>query len=94
MSVWTYRKRPLVIEAVPALAVLRAIDDNWLRVPHWIRHAWLDHHIDLQGNYVLVRTLEGVVSAEQGDWIVRGIAGELYPVRGDIFADTYEKVDV
>lgn len=39
---------------------------------------------------VRVRTLEGTMTARPGDWIVKGVAGEVYPVRADIFAATYE----
>lgn len=37
-----------------------------------------------------ITTLEGVMQADEGDWIVEGIVGELWPVKPDIFAKTYE----
>ena len=37
-----------------------------------------------------ILTLEGVVIAQPGDWIIRGVKGELYPCKPDIFAATYE----
>lgn len=42
---------------------------------------------------MLIDTLEGVMIARPGDWIIRGIKGELYPCKADIFAATYEMVD-
>jgi hypothetical protein len=42
---------------------------------------------------IRIRTLEGVMTVSNGDWIVRGIRGEFYPVKPDIFAQTYEAVD-
>ena len=39
---------------------------------------------------LLIPTLEGTMRAEVGDWIIRGVKGELYPCRADIFAATYE----
>lgn len=39
-----------------------------------------------------IRTLEGEIYADQGDYIIRGIKGELYPCKPDIFAETYESV--
>ena len=39
-----------------------------------------------------MRTLNGSVTASVGEWIVRGVAGELYPCRNDIFRATYEEV--
>jgi len=41
---------------------------------------------------LLIKTLEGTVRAELGDWIVSGIQGEYYPVRADIFTATYTPV--
>lgn len=41
---------------------------------------------------MLIRTLEGEMIARSGDWIIRGVKGELYPVKPDIFAATYEPV--
>lgn len=44
------------------------------------------------GDKLLIVTPEGVMSAAAGDWIIRGVAGELYPCRPDIFDATYEPV--
>lgn len=40
-----------------------------------------------------IETLEGLMVASKGDWIIRGIQGELYPCKPDIFAETYEPVE-
>ena len=40
-----------------------------------------------------ISTLEGVMTASNGDWIIRGVKGELYPCKPDIFAATYEPVE-
>ncbi len=40
-----------------------------------------------------VETLEGTMYAERGDWIIRGVKGELYPIKNEIFLETYEPVD-
>lgn len=45
---------------------------------------------DDAGVFITIRTLEGVMRASEGDWIVRGVRGEHHPVRGDIFAETYD----
>jgi hypothetical protein len=42
--------------------------------------------------YVDIRTLEGVMRATEGDWIIRGVQGEHYPCKPDIFRATYEPV--
>ena len=41
---------------------------------------------------VLIETLEGTMKANPGDYIIRGIKGELYPCKPDIFKETYEKI--
>lgn len=43
-----------------------------------------------QGEYLWIGTLEGAHRADPGDWIIRGVKGELYPCKPDIFAATYE----
>lgn len=42
---------------------------------------------------VYIETLEGVMKAEKGDWIIKGVKGELYPCKPDVFEMTYEKVE-
>jgi hypothetical protein len=53
----------------------------------------------LEANYegpiprLSIETLEGTMEADIGDWIIRGVKGELYPCKPDIFAATYEPAD-
>lgn len=42
---------------------------------------------------LFIGTLEGTMEARPGDWIIRGVKGEIYPCKPDIFAATYEPVD-
>jgi len=76
-----YRKKPVVIEAVLydgsfPLDFLRG-DGEWV-------------HDEDPG--IAIHTLEGTMRANVGDWIIRGVKGELYPCKPDIFAATYEAV--
>ena len=48
--------------------------------------------IDPATGFVLIATLEGVMQAKPSDWIIRGVQGEFYPCKPDIFAATYEAV--
>jgi hypothetical protein len=41
-----------------------------------------------------IETLEGTMKADNGDWIIRGVKGELYPCKPDIFEATYEPVTI
>ena len=45
---------------------------------------------DQRGLFLEIRTLEGVMTASDGDWIIRGVQGEMYPCKPGIFAVTYE----
>jgi len=47
---------------------------------------------DERGVYLTIRTLEGTMRADEGDWIIRGVKGEHYPCKPDVFAATYEPV--
>jgi len=42
---------------------------------------------------LLIPTLEGTLYAKEGDWIIRGVKGEIYPCKDDIFRATYEPVE-
>ncbi len=85
-----YRKKPCVIEA----KLLKA--DNGLMVSAWCRGVW--HFIaesagsTLGDSWLEIFTLEGTMRANVGDYIIRGVQGEFYPCRADIFKATYELV--
>ena len=46
--------------------------------------------IDPATGFMLIATLEGVMQAKPGDWIIRGVQGEFYPCKPDIFEQSYE----
>lgn len=79
-----FRRKPAVIEALQfdgSITSWREICDAY-EVPYSVHH-WMAQTMEID-------TLEGVMTASKGDWIVRGIAGELYPVKGDLFDKLYE----
>lgn len=87
-----YRKKPVVIEAVQwKNGTLQGGATRWIidainAVPGStgsLMRVGMDVHIC---------TLEGVMVASDGDYIIRGIQGELYPCKPDIFEKTYEPV--
>ena len=88
-----FRKRPVVIDAVRFEG---AVPD---KPPSWLRDA-LDagrvKFLEDGGSptapapALCIHTLEGFMYADPGDWIVRGVKGEMYPCKPDIFAATYE----
>lgn len=80
-----FRKKPVVVEAeqfagmhsVPAIHRLTQVPVCTYNHP---------------AGTLSVYTLEGVMTASPGDWIIRGVKGELYPCKPDVFAATYEAV--
>lgn len=88
-----YRKKPVTIEA------FRLGVDPYL--PDWFMDKVTTCDITTHGGInwgdpILscdIKTLEGVMVAQQGDYIIRGIKGEIYPCKPDIFEATYELVE-
>jgi hypothetical protein len=86
-----FRKKPVVIEARQYTA------ESCRDICRW---ADLDapgeggHEEGICGVEPLaINTLEGMMEAQPGDWIIRGIRGEFYPCKPDVFAATYEPVE-
>lgn len=83
-----YRKKPIVIEAFKWTGGPDQIEE-----PIWICDAIRTGHVkisDERGGGLLIKTLEGVMTANVGDWIIKGVNGEIYPCKPDIFEKTYE----
>lgn len=80
-----FRKKPVVVDAVQWLGTndsmdaIRALDTG-------------KQSVDFSRHNIFIGTLEGQMTAEIGDWIIRGVKGELYPCKPDIFLRTYEMV--
>jgi hypothetical protein len=88
-----FRKKPVVIEAVQFTGL-----DSYLVICEWMKasgdtHA-LANEVLFTTPIMLLRTLEGTMAADPGDWIIRGVKGEFYPCKPDIFEATYEPVQV
>lgn len=83
-----FRKKPVVIEAV------QWTGDNVEEMAEHLEGALLGNlgFIIEQAPFI-ISTLEGDHKANVGDWIIRGIKGELYPCKPDIFEQTYEAVE-
>jgi hypothetical protein len=79
-----YRKKPITIEARRYFAESKENIINWLYDNHQTYY--------LHGDSLRIVTLEGEMRAEFGDWIIKGVQGEFYPRKPEIFAETYEQV--
>ena len=92
-----FRKKPIVIEAFQMTKERSESNAEW---PEWMNQAWqLDRGApgsiytteEGTGDCTLsIGTLEGQHIVSWGDWIIQGVAGELYPCKPDIFDATYE----
>jgi len=88
----TYRKKPILVEAWQWPG-----NDDSAGAPAWIRNAlnrrilWFSHD-SLNTLVLVIGTLEGIMIVRPSDWIIRGVAGELYPRKPEIFEQTYEAV--
>lgn len=88
-----FRKKPVVIEAVPFLGTPASANDVFDKfdIPGG---KFVPAEGDLTRGTLLIPTLEGDHTASAGDWIIKGVAGEFYPCKPDIFDATYEAVYV
>lgn len=79
-----YVKNPIAIEA------FRLSDDIW---PEWFANAITNGNAYVNDkSEVIIKTLEGDMTASEKDYIIRGIAGEIYPCKPDIFEKAYTEV--
>lgn len=87
-----FRKKPVVIEAVQWDGTEHGIQAIKARFPQLETLAKSGHLRRPEITHWKIGTLEGGHEVSKGDWIIQGIAGELYPCKPDIFAATYEPV--
>jgi len=81
-----YRKKPVVIEAMQyndksAEEIVKFIGNT--------KHTW---SMNEKGAVLYLDTLEGGHEASQNDWIIKGVKNEFYPIKNDIFLETFEPV--
>ena len=96
-----FRKKPVVIEAFQFQA-----EQDYANWPQWAK-VQLKHNVDglvvardrternieAHPDHLKIYTSEGVMRANDCDWIIRGVKGEIYPCKPDIFEATYEPAD-
>lgn len=92
----TYRKKPVEIQAMiwdgTALGATRVID--WVLAGGYSARYTCSECNGEGAHRIEIDTLEGPITASPGDFIIRGVAGEFYPCKPDIFAATYEEVTI
>ena len=93
-----FKKKPVTIEAFQMTRERRFNNRDW---PEWLNEAWnkaegttgaVWHDPKPPKEALMVGTLEGTARLELGNWIIRGVIGELYPCKEDIFNLTYDPI--
>nr|DAW75152.1 MAG TPA: PGDYG protein [Bacteriophage sp.] len=91
MRVRNYMKKPIIIEAM--------VFENTVECLHKLSEFMYGKGKEAKINYcdkespkLIIDTLEGTMYASEGDYIIKGISGEFYPCKPDIFHKTYEEV--
>lgn len=82
-----FRKKPVVIEAV------QWNGNNDMEIQEFIRNGNWHWVAEDDGINLYIPTLEGKMKANVGDFIIKGVSGEFYPCKPDIFEKTYEAVE-
>ena len=77
-----YRKKPVEIEAI------QWTGDNLVEISQFMTNG----RYDSKTQTIQIETREGTMSANVGDYIIKGVKGEFYPCKPDIFEQTYDKV--
>lgn len=98
-GIMKYQKKPVVIEAFQYDGDLRGSDGAYY-VPEWAVEAYekgVMHYgalrLDEPPCELFIDTLEGTHHVSVGDYVIKGIKGELYPCKPDIFEESYEPVN-
>lgn len=91
-----YKKKPVSIEAFQMTQERISDNIDW---PSWLNEAWSKEGYGSLGisfgesRVLCIETLEGTMKVSKNDWIIKGVSGEIYPCKPDIFLKIYEKVD-
>ena len=81
-----YRKKPVVIDAIQ----WDATKQTWDKILEMIGYHWKPGEMGTESFYI--ETLEGNMLCQKGDWVIKGVKGEFYPCKPDIFEMTYELI--
>lgn len=93
-----FRKKPVVIEALQFDGSWQSAKPilDWMEPERPIDRSgarWSDARPGRPEGLLYINTLEGEMTARPGDWVIRGVQGEFYPCKPDIFEATYEPVE-
>jgi len=85
-----FRKRPVIVEALQWTGSMECL----IKIRAFMEPNYPEGGTEVFPDCLIIHTLEGDHRADVGDWIIKGVKGEFYPCKPDIFEATYEKVEV
>ena len=96
-----YRKKPVVVEAIQLKktqisirAILEMMGQEVITKCDGASYKFYEYcNMIFDKGYMEIETLEGVMKASIGDYIIKGVNGEFYPCKPDIFEKTYEEAE-
>jgi len=87
-----YVKKPIVVEAMKFEGDMR----SYHAIVSWVKESGFNQDYEVMCNFgrggIALPTLEGDMTANVGDWIIKGVKGEFYPCKPDIFEATYTEL--
>lgn len=81
-----YRKKPVVIEAIK----IPLLNESSEELCNWAENEGFENYTSERDGTIAIETLEGIMIGSPGDYIIKGVKGEFYPCKPDIFEMTYE----
>jgi hypothetical protein len=91
----TFRKKPVEIQAMQTAPADPMVAEKDREEQNRAVARWIDNEggnvLEFDRDRIRIDTLEGAMYASPGDWIIRGVQGEFYPCKPDIFEATYEQ---
>lgn len=84
-----YRKKPVVIEAIKWSGYNQKSMVDFMEL---IRGSG-EKEFRFDNDNLIIHTLEGEMKVQSGDYIIKGVKGEIYPCKPDIFKETYEEIE-
>lgn len=73
--------------------LLHCAASDWKGLPSWMSESHEAGKLYCGNQHIIVNTLEGQLRGDFDDWLIRGIAGEIYPCKPHIFEATYEEAE-
>jgi hypothetical protein len=88
-----YFKKLITIEAEKISELLNNAKNNWDALPDWVKENYDAGKILFFSHNMEIFTDEGIMRGDKNDFLIKGVHGEIYPCKPDVFEETYEKIE-